>query len=313
MFSQSFPLLPLEDTDLGIAAEPVYEAFRPFVADGGGEGRGGWARERAIRRTRVLRRLAGQAARRWLGLGRRDAEAVVSEYTEAWNAGHRRYDPARGAAKLTPWRWRQEPILADVAGAARFRSLLLGAAIDRLRPSTVLEVGCGDGINLLLLAGAYPDIVFTGLELTEAGHRAAVAMAERSKLPQHLRDYAPLPQKDRSAHRRITFVQGDATAMPFADGQFDLVFTVLSVEQMERVRGRALAEIVRVSGRHVLNLEPFRDVNRTFLRRANVFGRDYFRGSIAGLRRYGLEPLWATADFPQEEFLGAALVLSRKS
>jgi hypothetical protein len=30
------------------------------------------------------------------------------------------------------------------------------------------------------------------------------------------------------------------------------------------------------------------------------------------MERYGLEPLWATMDFPQEVQLGAALVLSRK-
>ena len=29
--------------------------------------------------------------------------------------------------------------------------------------------------------------------------------------------------------------------------------------------------------------------------------------------RYGLNPIWATMDFPQEVQLGAALVLSRKS
>ena len=100
--------------------------------------------------------------------------------------------------------------------------------------------------------------------------------------------------------------------MPFSDGAFDLVLTALSVEQMERVRTKALSEIARVSGGHVLNLEPFLEVNASGLRRLNAMSRDYFRGSIGELRNFGLEPLWATADFPQEVFLSAALVLSRK-
>ena len=124
--------------------------------------------------------------------------------------------------------------------------------------------------------------------------------------------YAPGEHQDPQAFRRIDFIRGDATAMPFDTGSFDLVFTVLSVEQMERVRDKALSEIARVSGGHVLNMEPFREANESTLRRLHVFARDYFRGSIAELPRYGLTPLWASMDFPQEVQLGAALVLSRK-
>ena len=81
---------------------------------------------------------------------------------------------------------------------------------------------------------------------------------------------------------------------------------------MERVRAAALAEIARVTGGYLLNLEPFREMNATGLRRLNIMSRDYFRGSISELTNYRLEPLWATSDFPHEVFLGAALVLSRK-
>jgi SAM-dependent methyltransferase len=177
----------------------------------------------------------------------------------------------------------------------------------------VLEVGCGNGINLLLLAGSFPEIEFAGIELTDTGHRAARELQSAGVLPRHISDYAPLPQMDGSAFQRIEFLQGDATGMPFADGAFDLVFTILSVEQMERVRDAALREIARVSSRFVLNLEPFANANRSGWKRLNVYGRDYFRGRIADLPRYGLNPLWATMDYPQEIILGTALVLSRKT
>jgi hypothetical protein len=53
-------------------------------------------------------------------------------------------------------------------------------------------------------------------------------------------------------------------------------------------------------------------VNERGLKRLYAQSRGYFRGSIGELRDYGLEPLWATADFPQETFLGTALVLAAK-
>jgi ubiquinone/menaquinone biosynthesis C-methylase UbiE len=195
----------------------------------------------------------------------------------------------------------------------RFRNVILGGVIRTLKPRRVLEVGCGNGINLLLLANQFPDVSFTGIELTESGVRVAREVQAQEQLPAPLAAYAMGEQKDPTAFRRIDFQRGDATAMPFETGAFDLVYTVLSVEQMERVRDKALTEIARVSGNHVLNMEPFAEANRTPLRRLHIFARDYFRGEIAAMPRYKLEPQWASMDFPQEVQLGAALVLSRKS
>jgi hypothetical protein len=90
------------------------------------------------------------------------------------------------------------------------------------------------------------------------------------------------------------------------------VITVLALEQMERVRPRALAEIARVSARHSLMIEPFQDVNQALWPRLNVMRRDYFRGRIDDLPRYGLEPVLALGDFPQEAFLKTCAVLAEK-
>ena len=73
-----------------------------------------------------------------------------------------------------------------------------------------------------------------------------------------------MPLADPTAFRRIRFCQGNAPSLPFADGEFDLVTTVLALEQMERVREQALAEVARVACRHTLMIEPFREVNRAF-------------------------------------------------
>ncbi len=125
-------------------------------------------------------------------------------------------------------------------------------------------------------------------------------------------EFAPLPLADPSAFRRIEFHQGNAIRLPFEDGAFDLVYTVLALEQMEVVRAQALAEVARVAALHTLMIEPFRDVNQALWPRLNVLRRDYFRGRIDDLRQYGLDPVLALDDFPQEAFLKACAVLAER-
>lgn len=292
--------------DLPIAVDPaaIDAAIQPFLISEGSDLR--WRSEVARRWLATLARLvtAKEAAR--------DKGAIESEYTDAWGAGYRRYRLDRTDLKPKPWFWRGRKLLLDPAAATRLRTLLFAAVMGELKPRRVLEVGSGNGINLLSLAGAFPDIEFTGLELTTEGVEQARRAQSHSDTAEIIHAYSPLEIRDSSAIGRINFVQGNAAAMPFDDGSFELVMTVLAVEQMERIRADALSEIARVTRGHVLMLEPFRDRNASGLRRLYVRSRNYFRGSIGELRGFGLEPLWATADYPQEAFLGTALVLARK-
>lgn len=310
MNGQDVKLKPLSDLGLGVDGEAVHAALRPFITERPEAGR--FETEMRLRRQRLRKRLLKRVGKGWFGRVR-STDRVRHEYETAWQAGHSRYDITRGPQSFTPWRWKGTDLLVDAAGSARMRGIMFGAVISALKPKRVLEVGCGEGINMFLLAGAFPEVSFTGLELTDAGHAEALKLQAAPALPDHLLSYAPLPQKDPQAFKRINFVQGNACAMPYETDTFDLVMTVLSVEQMEQVRIQALTEIARVTGGHLMSLEPFCDVNKTLLRRLNVASRDYFRGSIAEMRNYGLEPVWATDDFPQEVFLGSALVLSRKA
>lgn len=298
--------LPLEASNLDISPEQLWELFEPFVTDGS-ERR--WRTEVARRRRKLLR----QAVRRALRGDSRGSGTVISEYDSAWRGiDYGIYDPSRRPPKGTPWEWRGRRILASDVGATRFRQLLLCRLLERLRPARVLEVGCGNGINLILLACRFPHIEFTGLELTSGGHRAARQFQERESLPAGLEDFAPLPLEDKAAFRRIDFRQGDAAALPFEENSFDLVYSVLAIEQMERIRRQVLGEIARVASGHVAMIEPFRDVNRDFWSRLNVYRRDYFRGLIGEMPGYGLKPELVISDFPQEIFLKTCLVVAAK-
>ena len=307
MAETPFPLTPLEQLPLMIDHDAIEEAFLPFLLDGQA-GRRAWRSDYARRRRRALMRMV----KRILGLKSRDKKAIQAEYAEAWGAGHGKYDVDAGPRKPAAWKWNDRKLALDGMAAARLRAPLLAAVIDRLAPKKVLEVGCGNGINLFSLAGHFPDVAFTGIDLTPAGIEAAKKVQAGATLPPQLAQYIPLEVADPKAFKRIAFMQGSAAELPFADGEFDLVYTVLAVEQMERIRDSALAEIVRVSRGHVLMLEPFRDTNAKGMRRLYALSRNYFRGSIQGLERFGLEPLWATDDFPQEAFLGSPLVLAQK-
>ena len=307
MATDPFPLTPLEQLPLMIDHQAIEEAYLPFLLDGDA-GKRAWKSDYARRRRRALSRMI----KRILGLKQRDKQAIQAEYHDAWSAGHGKYDLAAGPKKPAAWKWNRKRLALDGVAAARIRAPLLAAVIDRLAPKKVLEVGCGNGINLFSLAGHFPDVAFTGIDLTPAGIDAAKKVQAAAALPPQLADYIPLEMADPQAFKRIAFQQGSAAELPFADGEFDLVYTVLAVEQMERIRDAALAEIARVTRGHVLMLEPFRDANLKGVRRLYALSRNYFRGSIKGLGRFGLEPIWATEDFPQEAFLGSPLVLAQK-
>jgi SAM-dependent methyltransferase len=132
------------------------------------------------------------------------------------------------------------------AVSVRSRKRKLRLLLDELRPTaetTVLDVGAdelgfgeGDGCGTLnFLEEMYP----WPERITALGLHDGVGF--------------------RARYPRIPYVQGDACALPFADGQFDIVFSNAVVEHVGgRERQRALvAEALRV-GRSVFVTTPNR-------------------------------------------------------
>lgn len=72
----------------------------------------------------------------------------------------------------------------------------------------VLDLGCGTGRLLSRLAATFPDLRGTGLDLSAQMIRQA---------------------RSRNSHRpRLIYLQGNALALPFVEGQFNAVFNTLS-------------------------------------------------------------------------------------
>ncbi len=304
----------LRESGLGIEVDEIGRLFEPFVERHVEGEDADWDREIARRERKIVKK---GRKRRFLGFlpgALRTKETVVQEYGSSWGPENfREYDLDGPRVRMTPWIWGDRRMIGSDVGGTRFRQLLLIRVIERVKPKRVLEVGCGNGINLILLASYFPEIEFCGVELTEEGTAAPRALQKEDRLPETLARYAPLGIRDDQAFKRIDFRQGDAAELPFEDGSFDLVYSILALEQMERIRQEALGHMARVAAKATFMFEPFREVNDEGWPKRYVYARNYFRGAIAELPRLGLEPEFAIKDFPQEIHLRAAAVLARKT
>jgi SAM-dependent methyltransferase len=99
-------------------------------------------------------------------------------------------------------------------------------ALGRPRPFRVLDVGTGPGALLEALAASDLPVELTGLDLQD--------------------DYVRYAQERLGGRARV--VQGDATALPFGPGTFDLVTNTLTLHHIPRAqRPRIVEEIRRVA------------------------------------------------------------------
>jgi ubiquinone/menaquinone biosynthesis C-methylase UbiE len=135
-----------------------------------------------------------------------------------WNTVKTYYD--RRALEYDDW-WRGEGLFADRERPGWEEELgVLAEVIAALPPTRTLDVACGTGFLTRHLRG---DVV--GLDQSERMLAVAQEQAPRAR-----------------------FVQGDALALPFADGAFDRVFTSYFYCHLEPPeRERFLGEARRVA------------------------------------------------------------------
>lgn len=247
----------------------------------------------------------------FMGRYKRTQEGVENGYNIQW-AETALDEQISRSNKAILCEWGEKKLLANAYGIRRVQQAYLYKWIEKLKPKKVLEVGAGNGFNLFLLASRFPEIEFWGSELTESGYLASKKFQEQSSLPEFIESYSPEPVQSKSSFKEIHFLQANAIDMPFKENEFDLVFTSLALEQMEEVRDQALKEISRISGKHVLMIEPFRDFNSHGLKRNYIASRDYFSARVSDLEKYGLKPVSVASDIPNKIHLGVGVVLAEK-
>jgi ubiquinone/menaquinone biosynthesis C-methylase UbiE len=215
--------------------------------------------------------------------------------------------------KATPCLWGNERMLARGIGTKRVHLMLLKRAMETINPGSVLEVGSGYGINLFILAGYFPEVHFSGVELTNHGVLAAKAIGRMSSMPKEIVEFAQDDLADGMAHQRVNFFRGSAMKLPFPDDSFDVVYTVLALEAMEEIRHQALRELARVARKFVIMIEPFLDFNNRGIRYYYHTSHQYFRGRIDELQQDGLNPVVVYSDIPHKIRLWPAMVIAQPS
>jgi ubiquinone/menaquinone biosynthesis C-methylase UbiE len=136
------------------------------------------------------------------------------------------------AVVARPWLWRffRRPVRAQFQRLAPVwdrrrgpESLIpLGAALDRLErsPRRILDLGTGTGVAARVLARRFPEAEVIGVDLSQA-----MVDEARRLVPEDLAG-------------QMAFEAADASALPYADGAFDLVVLLNMIpffEELARV------------------------------------------------------------------------------
>jgi ubiquinone/menaquinone biosynthesis C-methylase UbiE len=165
-------------------------------------------------------------------------------------------------ASVTPKASWSDDDYVIAADKKRSRFQRLAASLENfygsLKGASLLDVGCGDGINCLLFASQFamrPAVgidlhlsLFGGDERAQRSRRLVHVLLGRANRPDE-------PQHE----QRADFCQMDATQMGFPAETFDIVISRSAMEHIRPVE-RVLAEILRVTRRGglvYLGIDPF--------------------------------------------------------
>jgi 2-polyprenyl-3-methyl-5-hydroxy-6-metoxy-1,4-benzoquinol methylase len=135
----------------------------------------------------------------------------------------------------------------------------LQALVDltrELKPSSVLDIGCGEGLVIRQLGASFAQLRIHGLDISPELLRVAQSVAPSG-----------------------TYTAGDAYQLPLQSNCYDLVICTEVLEHVDRP-DRAIAEIVRVGTDHVLLSVPHEPLWRV----ANLMRGKYLadRGNTPG-------------------------------
>lgn len=162
--------------------------------------------------------------------------------------------------------------------------------IRSFQPSTVLELGSGNGINIIAMAILNPEIKFVGLELTGGGCEASKQFIENPPIEalSYITELSETNIRKNLAIAGIQFIQGDMLNLPFEDNSFDCVFSCTAVEQLPRDYKKAFKEAHRVVSKFAFFYEGFKEAQNIF----QTISRkryDMFLGSYNDVKKIGFK------------------------
>ena len=148
-----------------------------------------------------------------------DADATISYYTQSeW--GYQTFHSGQDAIHMA---LNPDGIFDPDGYYAQPR--LVAEKISELNAKTVLELGCGKGFNSCFLAQQYPEVQFTGIDLT----------------PSHIK----IANRKADKFSNLSFQEGNFNRLNFLDQSFDIVFAFECLCHASEAE-KPLAEIFRV-------------------------------------------------------------------
>ena len=173
---------------------------------------------------------------------------------------------------------------------------LISSQIKNKSIKSVLEVGCGIGLNIFTLAKDFPEVKFTGIDISSTG----IAFCKEKLYS--LNEY-----------KNLSFLEENAKNLTFPANSFDLTYTVLALEQMNQIKTQVIENIKWVTSKKIVFIEPFKNVNKNLINKINMKNSDYLDLSYKDLDILGLKINDITEDFPQRLSLAASCLVLTKN
>ena len=225
------------------------------------------------------------------GRDKRDQSLVIRDYTTSWSEAIATNVSGR---KLRIHKFYGRLGLYRPIDYRKFFIQHIFHTIKSFQPKNILELGSGNGINVLILAVLYPQASkITGVELTKQGVETARAALKNPPMKEliYLTEESEETIRERLSKVPIEFIEGTLESLPFADKSFDFSFSLLVFEQMPRAYKNAWPEVHRVTGGHTLFLEEFKEAQENIFQRIHLMNVDYFHASLWEAEKFGLKVL----------------------
>lgn len=171
-----------------------------------------------------------------------------------------------------------------------FQSLIV-SEIKKKKIKSILEVGCGIGLNIFNLAKQFPSINFTGIDISDEAIKFC---------------------KKNNHFKNVKFINENAAKINFKNKYFDITYTVLALEQMQQIQEEVIKKITQITKDRIILIEPFTDVNQNFIEYIHTKNSEYFNLNYDDLLKYNLKIQNVEYDFPQRIGLSAAYVCLKK-
>ena len=252
----------------------------------------------------------------FFGGKRRTREFVLSEYASRWAASVNNVGASAG--KLRPALLHGELVFLRGLDHVKYFISQISREINELHPEKVLELGSGNGFNILALAALNPDVkIWCGVELTHEGVEASQKLFTNPPY-RELKYVTGIPKEKLeillgSKTRIIQFIQGDILSLPYRDREFEFVFSCFVIEQIPRDYSKAFREAYRVSKIRGLFIEAFAEAQKNIFEIMHLWNMDYFRSSIHEVEEAGFTIIkFELLKSKKLEFTGGVLLCERK-